>query len=62
MMEPVESLRRPVELENPTGDAARIAHAGGRPPPNRIDAVMALAMAVDRAENQPEPMRMLGWL
>jgi hypothetical protein len=30
MMEPVESLRRPVELESPTGDAARIAHAGDR--------------------------------
>lgn len=30
MMEPVESLRRLVELESPTGDAARIAHAGSR--------------------------------
>ena len=29
MMEPVETLRRLAELESPTGDAARIAHAGG---------------------------------
>jgi hypothetical protein len=37
MMEPVETLRRLVELESPTGDAARIAHAGGPalPQPDR---------------------------
>jgi hypothetical protein len=41
---------------------ARIAHAGGRQSSNRIDAVIALAMAVDRAENRPEPVRLIGWL
>jgi hypothetical protein len=29
---------------------------------NRIDAVIALAMAVDRAENQPPPAKLIGWL
>jgi hypothetical protein len=28
----------------------------------RPDAVIALAMAVDRTENQPEPARLIGWL
>jgi hypothetical protein len=27
-----------------------------------IDAIIALAMAVERAEFQPEPARLLGWL
>jgi phage terminase large subunit-like protein len=45
-----------------TRRGARIAHAGGRHTANRIDAVIALAMAVDRAENQPEPVRLVGWL
>jgi hypothetical protein len=27
-----------------------------------IDAVVALAMAVERAEQRPEPVRLLGWL
>ena len=27
-----------------------------------VDAIIALCMAVDRAENQPEPVRLLGWL
>jgi phage terminase large subunit-like protein len=45
-----------------TARGARIAHAGGRQPQNRIDAVIALAMAVDRAENRPEPVRLVGWL
>jgi hypothetical protein len=45
-----------------TQRGARIAHAGGRHSSNRIDAVIALAMAVDRAENQPEPVKLLGWL
>jgi phage terminase large subunit-like protein len=29
---------------------------------DKIDAVVALAMALDRLENQPEPVRLLGWL
>jgi phage terminase large subunit-like protein len=45
-----------------TQRGARIAHAGRRHTSNRIDAVIALAMAVDRAENQPQPTRLLGWL
>ena len=27
-----------------------------------VDAIIALAMALDRFENQPEPTRLLGWL
>ena len=34
-------------------------HRAGRDP---IDAVIALAMALDRAEHREEPVRMLGWL
>jgi phage terminase large subunit-like protein len=45
-----------------TQRGARIAYAGGRHASNRIDAVIALAMAVDRAENQPQPTRLVGWL
>jgi phage terminase large subunit-like protein len=45
-----------------TQRGARIAHAGGHHRSHRIDAVIALAMAVDRAENQPEPVRLIGWL
>jgi hypothetical protein len=29
---------------------------------DKIDAVVALAMAVDRIENRPEPVRLLGYL
>jgi hypothetical protein len=28
----------------------------------QIDALIALAMAVERAEQRPEPVRLLGWL
>jgi len=49
-----------VAKQTPRG--GRIAHAGGRHSAHRIDAVIALAMAVDRAENQPEPTRLVGWL
>jgi phage terminase large subunit-like protein len=45
-----------------TERGARIAHAGGRHTSNRIDAVIALAMALAACEEQPEPARMLGWL
>ena len=45
-----------------TRRGARIAHAGGRHASNRIDAAIALAMAVDRAENQPAPAKLIGWL
>jgi phage terminase large subunit-like protein len=43
------SNRRGVRL-----DKAKSSH--------NIDAIVALAMAVDRAENKPEPARLLGWL
>lgn len=49
-----------VAKQTPRG--AQIAHAGGRHASNRIDAVIALAMAVDRAENQPAPAELLGYL
>jgi hypothetical protein len=29
---------------------------------DKIDAVIALTMAVDRLENRPEPTRLVGWL
>jgi hypothetical protein len=29
---------------------------------DKIDAVIALAMALDRLENRPEPTRLVGWL
>jgi hypothetical protein len=29
---------------------------------DKIDAAIALAMALDRIENQPEPAKLLGWL
>jgi len=45
-----------------TQRGARISHAGGRHSSNRIDAVIALCMAIDRAENQPEPVKLLGYL
>jgi hypothetical protein len=31
-------------------------------PRANVDAVIALAMAVERAEHRPEPARLLGWL
>ncbi|MGC1799243.1 MAG: terminase TerL endonuclease subunit, partial [Solirubrobacterales bacterium] len=45
-----------------TERGARIAHAGGRHTSQRIDAAIALAMALAAFEEQPEPARMLGWL
>jgi phage terminase large subunit-like protein len=29
---------------------------------DKIDATVALAMALDRLENRPEPVKLLGWL
>ena len=42
--------------------AARLAES--RPPitARTVDAIIALTMALDRFENQPEPTRLLGWL
>ncbi len=60
--DPVLDAHVAAAVAKQTQRGARIAHAGGRHSSNRIDAVIALAMAVDRAENQPEPARLLGWL
>jgi phage terminase large subunit-like protein len=60
--DPVLDAHVHAAIARQTARGARIAHAGGRQPQNRIDAVIALAMAVDRAENQPEPTRLIGWL
>jgi phage terminase large subunit-like protein len=43
-----------------TRRGSRIAHPGGSG--EHVDAVIALAMAFDRAEARPEPVRLLGWL
>jgi phage terminase large subunit-like protein len=45
-----------------TERGARIAHAGGRHTSNRIDAVIALAMALSAFEEQPAPTRLVGWM
>jgi phage terminase large subunit-like protein len=60
--DPVLDAHVSAAVAKQTQRGARIAHAGGRHSSNRIDAVIALAMAVDRAENQPEPVRLLGYL
>jgi len=33
-----------------------------RSPEDAIDGLIALAMALDRAEQQPEPVRLIGWV
>ena len=41
----------------------RVEQIAGRVhPPGKVDAVVALAMAVERAGTRPEPARVLGWL
>jgi phage terminase large subunit-like protein len=55
------------ELARHAADAiARHSRRGWRiDKPNariHIDAIIALCMAVDRAEDQPEPVKLLGWL
>jgi phage terminase large subunit-like protein len=49
-----------VAQETPRG--FRLAKAGGRDSTVQIDAVVGLVMALDRAENQPQPARVVGWL
>ncbi|MEK6250946.1 MAG: terminase TerL endonuclease subunit [Actinomycetota bacterium] len=60
--DPVLDTHVAAAVTKQTQRGARIAHAGGRHTSNRIDAVISLAMAVDRAENQPQPTRLVGWL
>jgi len=47
------------------GGPVRTLPLGDENKPNpraNIDAIIALAMAVERAEQQPEPVQLLGWL
>ena len=60
--DPVLDAHVAAAVAKQTQRGARMAHAGGRHTSNRIDAVIALAMAVDRVENRPEPTRLIGWL
>jgi phage terminase large subunit-like protein len=46
-----------VALDTPRGWRLAKAHRTAQ-----IDAVVAIAMAVDRAEQKPKPVRLLGWL
>jgi phage terminase large subunit-like protein len=46
-----------VAKDTPRGWRIEKAHSRAQ-----IDAVVALAMAVERAEMKPEPVRLLGWL
>jgi hypothetical protein len=55
------------ELARHASDAiARHSRRGWRidklNPRANIDAIIALAMAVERAEHQPEPVQLVGWL
>jgi phage terminase large subunit-like protein len=55
------------ELARHASDAiARHSRRGGRSdkpnPRANIDAIVALAMAVERAEHKPEPVELVGWL
>jgi phage terminase large subunit-like protein len=46
-------------VARPTPRGPRIDKAKAR---HQVDAVVALAMAVERAEARPEPAKLLGWL
>jgi hypothetical protein len=61
------NIPRDRELARHASDAiARHSRRGWRidkPNPRaNIDAIIALAMAVERAEHKPEPVQLLGWL
>ena len=60
--DPVLDAHVAAAVAKQTRRGARIAHAGGRHSSNRIDAVIALALAVDAAENQSAPAKLIGWL
>lgn len=60
--DPVLARHVAAAVAKQTRRGTRIAHAGGRHASNRIDAVIALAMAADRAENQPKPAKLVGSL
>jgi hypothetical protein len=46
----------------PSPETPRAAGASTSRTGAQIDALIALAMAVERAEQRPEPVRLLGWL
>jgi hypothetical protein len=48
--------------EETRGVAAQVNRLGRMDAVTHIDAIIALCMALDRVENQPEPVRLLGWL
>jgi phage terminase large subunit-like protein len=60
--DPVLDAHVAAAVAKQTERGARISHAGGRHTSNRIDAVIALAMAHTALENQPQPTRRVGWL
>jgi phage terminase large subunit-like protein len=60
--DPVLDAHVAAAVAKQTERGARIAHAGGRHTSNRIDAVIALAMALAALEEMPAPAKLLGWL
>jgi phage terminase large subunit-like protein len=60
--DPVLDAHVAAAVAKQTERGARIAHAGGRHTSNRIDAVIALAMAIAALEEMPQPTRLVGWL
>jgi phage terminase large subunit-like protein len=46
-----------IDKDSPRGWRVDKAHRTAQ-----IDAVVALAMAIERAEQRPEPVQLLGWL
>ena len=60
--DPVLSAHVAAAVAKQTRRGARIVSAGGRHKSTRIDGVIALLMAVSRAENRPAPARLVGWL
>jgi phage terminase large subunit-like protein len=60
--DPVLDAHVAAAVAKQTERGARISHAGGRHTSNRIDAVIALAMALAAFEEQPAPTKLIGWL
>jgi hypothetical protein len=61
--EPARLLKRTFAAGWPLAKHSRRGWRLDKPSPRiHIDGVIALAMALDRAENQPQPAELLGWL
>lgn len=60
--DPVLDAHVAAAIVKQTRRGARIVSAGGRHASARIDAVIALLMAVSRVETRPAPARLVGWL